>query len=79
MSAPPESALTTAVPTRAAPARPPSSRVAKRPVGDPLAQTRDIDKTRSVLHAIARASPSPLVAPWLPGVLIALSRRGEPR
>ena len=78
MSAPPESALTTPVPKRAAPSRP-SSRVAKRPAGDPLAQTRDIDKTSSVLHAIARASPSPLLAPWLPGVLIALSRRGAPR
>ena len=78
MSAPPKPALTHPVPQRAAPSGP-ARPVARRPAGDPPAQTRDIDKIRTTLEAIARASPSPLLAPWLPGALGALSRRGERR
>ena len=78
MSAPPDSALTEPVPQRAAPSRP-ARGAAKRPPVEPPTPTRDIDQVRSALNAIARTMPSPLLAPWLPGALGALSRRGERR
>lgn len=73
MYAPPDSRLANPVPERASSR--PRRDVTKRPDGDPPARKRDLDKISSALEANAQATPSPLLAPWLPGALGSIVRR----